>query len=200
MELRGGGRGGGGGGGGEQQARRGRAELKEQLEGLQSDFKHVNEGGFQLQSNHLTMDLDNNININMLQIENKVFIIQRAWRDFLQRQEAEKRSPSPPSLSSSDKMSMSISMATLSDGSTPPNFLTQKIHLATCIISSTNLTKWQQSGNKPLWALCLDDAGSPLNVYQLAVLSLSPPPCPMVQHSAVHPLILQGIALTFSSQ
>lgn len=45
--------------------------------------------------------------------------IQRAWRDFLQRQEAEKRSPSPPSLSSSDKMSMSISMTTLSDGSTP---------------------------------------------------------------------------------
>ncbi|XP_062242280.1 IQ domain-containing protein J-like, partial [Platichthys flesus] len=70
---------------------------QEQLEGLQSDFKHVNEGGFQLQS------------------------IQRAWRDFLQRQEAEKRSPSPPSLSSSDKMSMSISMATLSDGSTPVN-------------------------------------------------------------------------------
>ncbi|XP_060929201.1 schwannomin-interacting protein 1 isoform X1 [Limanda limanda] len=91
----------------------------EQLEGLQSDFKHVDDGGFQLQSNHLTMDLDNNININMLPIENKVFIIQRAWRDFLQRQEAEKRSPSPPSLSSSDKMSMSISMATLSDGSTP---------------------------------------------------------------------------------
>uniref|UniRef100_A0A3Q1GWX0 Fusion protein IQCJ-SCHIP1 N-terminal domain-containing protein n=1 Tax=Acanthochromis polyacanthus TaxID=80966 RepID=A0A3Q1GWX0_9TELE len=45
--------------------------------------------------------------------------IQRAWRDFLQRQEVEKRSPSPPSLSSSDKMSMSISMMTLSDGSTP---------------------------------------------------------------------------------
>uniref|UniRef100_A0A8C6SC79 Schwannomin interacting protein 1 n=1 Tax=Neogobius melanostomus TaxID=47308 RepID=A0A8C6SC79_9GOBI len=45
--------------------------------------------------------------------------IQRAWRDFLQRQEVEKRSPSPPSLSSSDKMSMSISMTTLSDGSTP---------------------------------------------------------------------------------
>lgn len=44
--------------------------------------------------------------------------IQRAWRDFLQRQEVEKRSPSPPSLSS-DKMSMSISMTTLSDGSTP---------------------------------------------------------------------------------
>lgn len=49
------------------------------------------------------------------------FSIQRAWRDFLQRQEVEKRSPSPPSLSSSscDKMSMSISMTTLSDGSTP---------------------------------------------------------------------------------
>ncbi|XP_040020175.2 schwannomin-interacting protein 1 isoform X3 [Gasterosteus aculeatus] len=67
-----------------------------------------------LQSDHLTMDLDNSP-----PIETKVLIIQRAWRDFLQRQEVEKRSPSPPSLSSSDKMSMSISMTTLSDGSTP---------------------------------------------------------------------------------
>ncbi|XP_028275436.1 schwannomin-interacting protein 1 isoform X2 [Parambassis ranga] len=91
----------------------------EQLKSLQSGYKHVNDGGFQLQSNHLTMDLDNNININLPPIENKVLIIQRAWRDFLQRQEVEKRSPSPPSLSSSDKMSMSISMMTLSDGSTP---------------------------------------------------------------------------------
>ncbi|KAG7479632.1 hypothetical protein JOB18_030706 [Solea senegalensis] len=91
----------------------------EQLKSLQSDRKHVSDGDFQLQSNNLTMDLDNNININMPSIENKVFIIQRAWRDFLQRQEAEKRSPSPPSLASSDKMSMSVSMTTLSDGSTP---------------------------------------------------------------------------------
>nr|XP_033487208.1 schwannomin-interacting protein 1 isoform X1 [Epinephelus lanceolatus] len=91
----------------------------EQLKSIQSGFKHVNDGGFQLQSNHLTMDLYNNININRPPIETKVLIIQRAWRDFLQRQEAEKRSPSPPSLSSSDKMSMSISMTTLSDGSTP---------------------------------------------------------------------------------
>ncbi|XP_074535407.1 schwannomin-interacting protein 1 [Halichoeres trimaculatus] len=91
----------------------------EQLKSLQSGFKHVNGGGFQLQSEHLTMDLDNNININMPPNETKVLIIQRAWRDFLQRQEAEKRSPSPPSISSSDKMSMSISMTTLSDGSTP---------------------------------------------------------------------------------
>ncbi|XP_045930519.1 IQ domain-containing protein J-like [Micropterus dolomieu] len=90
-----------------------------QLKSLQSGFKHVNYEGFQLQSNHLTMDLDNNININMPSIETKVLIIQRAWRDFLQRQDVEKRSPSPPSLSSSDKMSMSISMTTLSDGSTP---------------------------------------------------------------------------------
>ncbi|XP_067451004.1 schwannomin-interacting protein 1 isoform X2 [Thunnus thynnus] len=91
----------------------------EQLKSLQSGLKHVNDGDFQLQSNHLTMDLDNNININMPPFETKVLIIQRAWRDFLHRQEAEKRSPSPPSLSSSDKMSMSISMTTLSDGSTP---------------------------------------------------------------------------------
>ncbi|XP_044057939.1 schwannomin-interacting protein 1 isoform X1 [Siniperca chuatsi] len=90
----------------------------EQLTSLRSGFKHVDDGGFQLQSDHLTMDLDN-ININMPPIETKVLIIQQAWRDFLQRQEVEKRSPSPPSISSSDKMSMSISMTTLSDGSTP---------------------------------------------------------------------------------
>ncbi|CAL8362807.1 unnamed protein product [Merluccius merluccius] len=64
------------------------------------------------------MDLDN-VNITNPPIETKVLIIQRAWRDFLQRQEVEKRSPSPPSLFSSDKMSTSISMTTLSDGSTP---------------------------------------------------------------------------------
>ncbi|MCJ8744868.1 hypothetical protein PDJAM_G00123500 [Pangasius djambal] len=46
--------------------------------------------------------------------------IQHTWGDFLQRQDIlEKRSPSPPSLSSSEKMSTSISMTTLSDGSTP---------------------------------------------------------------------------------
>ncbi|XP_031599869.2 schwannomin-interacting protein 1 isoform X1 [Oreochromis aureus] len=90
------------------------------LKSLQSGYKHVNNERFQLlHSNHLTMNLDNNINVNLPPIENKVLIIQRAWRDFLQRQEVEKRSPSPPSLSSSDKMSMSISMLTLSDGSTP---------------------------------------------------------------------------------
>uniref|UniRef100_A0A3Q2QTZ4 Schwannomin interacting protein 1 n=1 Tax=Fundulus heteroclitus TaxID=8078 RepID=A0A3Q2QTZ4_FUNHE len=90
-----------------------------QLKSLQSGYKHVDDEALQLPGNHLTMDIDNNININLPPMETKVLIIQRAWRDFLQRQEVEKRSPSPPSLSSSDKMSMSISMMTLSDGSTP---------------------------------------------------------------------------------
>ncbi|MEQ2297293.1 hypothetical protein AMECASPLE_033366 [Ameca splendens] len=93
--------------------------MQDQLKSLQSGCKHVNNEALQLQSNHLTMDLENNININLTPMETKVLIIQRAWRDFLQRQEVEKRSPSPPSLYSSDKMSMSISMMTLSDGSTP---------------------------------------------------------------------------------
>lgn len=49
--------------------------------------------------------------------------IQRAWRQYLRRQDLRpeqlgKRSPSPPSLSS-DKMSSSISMNTFSDSSTP---------------------------------------------------------------------------------
>ncbi|XP_037533773.1 IQ domain-containing protein J [Nematolebias whitei] len=94
--------------------------LPDQLKNLQRDYKHVNEEALQLQRDHQqTTDLDNSIYMNLPPDENKVLIIQRAWRDFLQRQEVEKRSPSPPSLSSSDKMSMSISMMTLSDGSTP---------------------------------------------------------------------------------
>ncbi|XP_037122788.1 schwannomin-interacting protein 1 isoform X1 [Syngnathus acus] len=91
----------------------------EQLKSLQSGFKQTNGGRFQLQTEDLLVDQDDNINMNVPPFETKVLIIQRAWRDFLQRQEADKRSPSPSSLSSSDKMSMSISMATLSDGSTP---------------------------------------------------------------------------------
>ncbi|XP_034024173.1 schwannomin-interacting protein 1 isoform X2 [Thalassophryne amazonica] len=86
----------------------------EELKSLPSNVKMVNNEGFQLQSD----GLDNNININMPPMETKMLIIQQAWRDSLQRQELEKRSPSPPSLLS-DKMSMSISMTTLSDGSTP---------------------------------------------------------------------------------
>ncbi|XP_071608897.1 schwannomin-interacting protein 1 isoform X2 [Heliangelus exortis] len=65
------------------------------------------------------MDEENNIekyNINLQPLESKVKIIQRAWREYLQR--PEKRSPSPPSLSSG-KMSRSISMNTFSDTSTP---------------------------------------------------------------------------------
>ncbi|TNN01744.1 hypothetical protein fugu_011126, partial [Takifugu bimaculatus] len=92
----------------------------ELLKKLQNDFKCIDGGGFQLQSHHLSVELDNEPNINLPAFESQVSTIQRAWRDFLQRQEVEKRSPSPPSLSSSsDKMSTSISMMTLSDGSTP---------------------------------------------------------------------------------
>ncbi|XP_077468488.1 schwannomin-interacting protein 1 isoform X1 [Stigmatopora argus] len=91
----------------------------EQLKSLQSGFNNINGGTLQLQTEDLLADQDDNINMNIPPFETKVLIIQRAWRDFLQRQETDKRSPSPSSLSSSDKMSMSISMATLSDGSTP---------------------------------------------------------------------------------
>lgn len=45
--------------------------------------------------------------------------IQRAWREYLQRQDPlEKRSPSPSSVSS-EKLSSSVSMNTFSDSSTP---------------------------------------------------------------------------------
>uniref|UniRef100_A0A8C5PMI6 Fusion protein IQCJ-SCHIP1 N-terminal domain-containing protein n=1 Tax=Leptobrachium leishanense TaxID=445787 RepID=A0A8C5PMI6_9ANUR len=59
--------------------------------------------------------------------------IQRAWRDYLQRQDAlhsnpvEKRSPSPSSFSS-DKLSSSISMNTVSDGSTPVSTVITLVH------------------------------------------------------------------------
>ncbi|KAL4647639.1 schwannomin-interacting protein 1 isoform X1 [Arapaima gigas] len=101
---------------------------QEELKKLQTGLKHGNDGGYQLHNHQLTMDSENNIAqipVDLPPLESKVLIIQRAWREFVQRQDVlhhsclEKRSPSPPSLSSSGKMSMSISMTTLSDGSTP---------------------------------------------------------------------------------
>uniref|UniRef100_A0A8C9W593 Schwannomin interacting protein 1 n=1 Tax=Scleropages formosus TaxID=113540 RepID=A0A8C9W593_SCLFO len=100
----------------------------EELKKLQTGLKHGNDGGYQLHNRQLMMDSENNvaqIPVNLRPLESKVLIIQRAWREFVQRQDVlhhsclEKRSPSPPSLSSSGKMSTSISMTTLSDGSTP---------------------------------------------------------------------------------
>ncbi|NXM07239.1 IQCJ protein, partial [Tyrannus savana] len=74
-------------------------------------------------SHQLAMDEENNIeeyHINLQPLESKVKIIQRAWREHLQRQDLPpgKRSPSPASLSSG-KMSRSGSTNTFSDSSTP---------------------------------------------------------------------------------
>ncbi|XP_010188746.1 PREDICTED: IQ domain-containing protein J, partial [Mesitornis unicolor] len=99
----------------------------EELKRLQHTLEQVNDGKDLLQSHQLAMDEENNIkkyDINLQPLESKVKIIQRAWREYLQRQDLphheqlDKRSPSPPSLSS-DKMSRSISMNTFSDSSTP---------------------------------------------------------------------------------
>ncbi|XP_051962897.1 protocadherin-8-like [Xyrauchen texanus] len=77
-------------------------DLKEELNTSQG-VQHFNDGRYQLQ------------------------IIQHDWQDFLQSQDIlEKRSPSPPSVSS-DKMSSSISMTTLSDGSCPIAFACDKV-------------------------------------------------------------------------
>ncbi|RXN10873.1 IQ domain-containing J [Labeo rohita] len=82
-------------------------------------IKCLNDGGYALQSHQMATDVENNITVNTHPLETTVLIIQHDWRDFLQTQDIlEKRSPSPPSLSS-DKMSTSISMNTLSEGSTP---------------------------------------------------------------------------------
>ncbi|NXY16743.1 IQCJ protein, partial [Atrichornis clamosus] len=100
----------------------------EELRRLQHTLEEVNDGKDLLQSHQLAMDEENNIqkyHINLQPLESKVKIIQRAWREFLQRQEPpaapelpDKRSPSPASLSSG-KMSRSVSMNTFSDSSTP---------------------------------------------------------------------------------
>ncbi|XP_014801252.1 PREDICTED: IQ domain-containing protein J [Calidris pugnax] len=99
----------------------------EEVRRLQHTLEQVNDGKNFLQSHQLSMDEENNIekyHINLQPLESKVKIIQRAWREYLQRQDLphheqlDKRSPSPPSLSS-DKMSRSISMNTFSDSSTP---------------------------------------------------------------------------------
>ncbi|KFU88173.1 IQ domain-containing protein J, partial [Chaetura pelagica] len=98
--------------------------LQEELRRLQHTLEQVKNGKDLLQSHQLAMDEENNIekyNINSQPLESKVKIIQRAWREYLQRQDLpprDKRSPSPPSLSS-DKMSRSISLTTFSDSSTP---------------------------------------------------------------------------------
>ncbi|XP_077146771.1 schwannomin-interacting protein 1 isoform X1 [Ranitomeya variabilis] len=98
----------------------------EEVGRLQHSFENIHDGACFVESQQEDMDVDNNTEKyrSCQQLETKVKIIQRAWRDYLQRQDSmntncmEKRSPSPSSMSS-DKMSSSISMNTFSDGSTP---------------------------------------------------------------------------------
>ncbi|XP_041898332.1 IQ domain-containing protein J, partial [Corvus kubaryi] len=106
----------------------------EELRRLQHTLEQVNGGKGSLQSHQLTMDEENNIQeypLNLQPLESKVKIIQRAWREHLQRQDLsppperrDKRSPSPVSPASSTspasgKMSRSVSMNIFSDSSTP---------------------------------------------------------------------------------
>ncbi|NWZ34379.1 IQCJ protein, partial [Brachypodius atriceps] len=115
--------------------------LQEELRRLQHTLEQVNDGKDSLQSHQLAMDEENNIQeypINLQPLESKVKIIQRAWREHLQRQDLspslelrDKCSPSPTSPASptsspasprspaSGKMSRSISLNTFSDSSTP---------------------------------------------------------------------------------
>ncbi|XP_072608492.1 schwannomin-interacting protein 1 isoform X8 [Vulpes vulpes] len=89
---------------------------------LQNPLEQVKDGKYLLENHQLAMDMENNIekyHLNLQPLESKVKIIQRAWREYLQRQDPlEKRSPSPPSVSS-EKLSSSVSMNTFSDSSTP---------------------------------------------------------------------------------
>ncbi|NXB66372.1 IQCJ protein, partial [Struthidea cinerea] len=108
--------------------------LQEELRRLQHALEQVNDGKGSLQSHQLPMDEENNIQeypLNLQPLESKVKIIQRAWREHLQRQDPspppeprDKRSPSPaspmsPTSPASGKMSRSVSMSTFSDSSTP---------------------------------------------------------------------------------
>ncbi|XP_066412351.1 schwannomin-interacting protein 1 [Molothrus aeneus] len=112
----------------------------EELRRCQHTLEQVNDGKDSLQSHQLSMDEENNIQeypLNLQPLESKVKIIQRAWREHLQRQDLspslelrDKGSPSPTSPTSptspmsprslaSGKMSRSVSMNTFSDSSTP---------------------------------------------------------------------------------
>ncbi|KAL9844981.1 IQ domain-containing protein J [Geothlypis trichas] len=113
-------------------------DAQEELRRLQHPLEQINDGKASLQSHQLSMDEENNIQeypINLQPLESKVKIIQRAWREHLQRQDLspspelrDKGSPSPMSPTSpmsprslaSGKMSRSVSMNTFSDSSTPP--------------------------------------------------------------------------------
>ncbi|XP_043378328.1 IQ domain-containing protein J isoform X2 [Chelonia mydas] len=125
-----------------------REHLAEEPKRLQHTLEQVIDDKYLPESHQIAMDVENNIEkypINLQPLESKVKIahpkehekekvehavlgsIQQAWRKYLQRQDLphqdhlEKRSPSPPSLSS-DKMSSSISMNTFSVGSTPGTY------------------------------------------------------------------------------
>nr|XP_023415986.1 IQ domain-containing protein J [Cavia porcellus] len=102
-------------------------EMVEELKRLQNPLEQVNAGKYLLENHQLAMDMENNIEkypLNLQPLESKVKIIQRAWREYLQRHDPlEKRSPSPPSVSS-DKLSSSVSMNTFSDSSTPVSVVT----------------------------------------------------------------------------
>ncbi|XP_046956367.1 IQ domain-containing protein J [Lynx rufus] len=95
---------------------------KEEMKRLQNPLEQVNDGKYLLENHQMAMDMENNIekyHLNLQPLESKVKIIQRAWREYLQRQDPlEKRSPSPSSVSS-EKLSSSVSMNTFSDSSTP---------------------------------------------------------------------------------
>ncbi|KAM8952570.1 IQCJ-SCHIP1 readthrough transcript protein-like [Pelodytes ibericus] len=99
----------------------------EEVGRIQHTLGQICDGACWLESHEHSTDVDNNTekpHICLQSLDTKVKIIQRAWRDYHQRQDSihtnlmEKRSPSPSSISS-DKMSNSISMNTFSDGSTP---------------------------------------------------------------------------------
>ncbi|CAM4558349.1 unnamed protein product [Leuciscus chuanchicus] len=122
---------------------------EEELKSFQR-VKCLNNGGYELQNHQMATDMENNITVNTHPLETTVLIMQHDWREFLQTQDIlEKRSPSPSSL-----MSSSLSMATLSDGSTPvspapSSMMSSSLSMATLSDGSTPVSPALSSLLKP---------------------------------------------------
>uniref|UniRef100_A0A8C0TA53 Fusion protein IQCJ-SCHIP1 N-terminal domain-containing protein n=1 Tax=Canis lupus familiaris TaxID=9615 RepID=A0A8C0TA53_CANLF len=138
----------------------------EEMKRLQNPLEQVNDGKYLLENHQLAMDMENNIekyHLNLQPLESKVKIIQRAWREYLQRQDPlEKRSPSPPSVSS-EKLSSSVSMNTFSDSSTPL--------FSTMERSGQCGTTWDCDQSKPS-----DSVLRVIPLVELSLLLFLPPP------------------------
>ncbi|KAK2493707.1 hypothetical protein MC885_004360 [Smutsia gigantea] len=123
----------------------------EEMKRLQNPLQQVNDGKYSLENHQLAMDVENNFekyHLNLQPLESKVKIIQRAWREHLQRQDPlEERSPSPPSMSS-EKPSSSVSMNTFSESSTPVCQIELEVASCSVTVSSHLMSVFTGQGSR----------------------------------------------------